>query len=50
QRQRGGSWQASYEGTASINSAADARPEQLAKVEVVDAQGSTLVSIPVAGG
>jgi hypothetical protein len=48
QRQRGGSWQASYEGTASINSAADARPEQLAKVEVVNAQGSTLLSIPVA--
>ena len=50
QRQRGGSWRASYEGTASVDAAADASPAQLARVEVVDAQGSTLVAIPVTSG
>jgi hypothetical protein len=48
QRLRGGGWLAGYEGTASINSVADASPAQLSRVEVVNAHGSTLVSIPVA--
>lgn len=49
QRQTVGSWQASYEGTASIDAAADTPPNQLAGVEVVTDRGVRLVSIPLAG-
>ncbi len=46
QRQAAGSWQASYEGTASVDAAADARPDQLTGLEVVTDRGVRLVSIP----
>lgn len=47
QRQVTGSWQASYEGTASIDAAADTPPNQLSAVEVVTDGGATLLSIPL---
>lgn len=46
-RQTAGAWQASYEGTASIDAATDARPDQLASVEVVTRTGTRLVSVPL---
>lgn len=47
QRQVAGSWRASYEGTANVDAAADARPDQLTGLEVVTDRGVRLVSIPV---
>lgn len=47
QRQVAGSWRASYVGTASINAATDALPDQLTGVEVVSDRGVRLVSIPL---
>lgn len=47
QRQIVGSWQASYEGGASIDAAADAAPNQLTGLEIVTDRGVRLVSIPL---
>lgn len=48
QRQTIGSWRASYEGTANIDAAVDASPNQLTRLEVVTDRGTRLVSIPIA--
>jgi hypothetical protein len=50
QRQTAGSWQASYEGAAVIDAAADAPLNRLAGVEVVTDRGVRLVSIPLSSG
>lgn len=47
QRQVVGSWRASYEGTASIDAATDASPDQLRAVQVVTDAGAGLLSIPL---
>ena len=44
-RQTAGAWQASYEGTASIDAATDAHPDQLASFEVVTRTGTRLVAV-----
>ena len=49
-RQTAGAWRASYEGTASIDAATDARPDHLDSVEVVTRTGTTLVTVPLRTG
>ena len=46
-RQLAGAWTATYEGTAEIDAVTDARPEQLAGVEVVSTRGVRLLSVPL---
>jgi len=50
QGQTAGSWQASYEGAAVIDAAADAPLKRLTGVEVVTDCGVHLVSIPLSSG
>jgi hypothetical protein len=43
-----GTWQSTYERPASINAAADARPDQLVSVDVLNDRGVRLISVPLA--
>jgi hypothetical protein len=47
-RQDAGTWQSTYEGLANINAAADARPDQLSSVDVLNERGTRLISVPLA--
>jgi anti-sigma factor RsiW len=48
QRQNAGTWQSTYERPANISAAADARPDQLTSIDVMNDRGVRLISVPLA--